>query len=669
MSYQEYQKLCDEIARHNRLYFEDAKPEITDEAFDALVVRANTLEKQHPDWVGENSPSLKMGEMPISGFREVAHAIPMLSLEKAFTVEEVQAFIDRARKLLEGKAVAFTSEVKVDGLAISLLYEKGELKQALTRGDGKVGSDVTQNIKMISSIPHKLTGNHIPALLEVRGEVYLPKDAFLALNHEREVSGEMLWANPRNAAAGTLKLLDPKQVVARKGLTAAFYGISRMSEPKIAFQHEIVPFLKSLRFPVLEHDPHIYTTAEGLVESADRIKSKREKLDFGIDGVVFKLDDLHDAERLSATAKHPRSALAFKFSAEQAITKITAITVQVGRTGVLTPVAELEPTLLAGSTISRATLHNEEEVARKDIRVSDRVIIEKGGDVIPKVVSVDFTARSSSSIPWKMPETCPCCGTPVVRDEAEVAVRCPNLDCPEQVIRRLVHFAGKDGLDIEGMGDKVIRQLYAKGFVRTPADIFTLSEEQIGKLDGFKAKSTNNLVDAIQKAKSTTLDRLILALGIRHVGTTTAELIAKKVGSLDGLRTLSKEQMLQIHGIGEVVAESLEAYFQNPKNQEILDSFISSGITFTAAKVIDSKISGMQIVLTGTLESMTRGDASKLIKERGGIVSESVTKKTDLVVVGAEPGSKFEKAKKLGIKIISEAEFSKLLQSGEHGAG
>ncbi len=657
MSYQEYQKLCEEIARHNRLYFEEAKPEITDEAFDALVLKASELEKLHPEWVGENSPSLKMGEMPISGFKEVPHAVPMLSLEKAFTLDEVQAFIDRARKLLEGKPVAFTSEMKVDGLAISLLYEMGELMQALTRGDGKVGSDVTQNIKMISTIPSKLHGKHVPELLEVRGEVYLPKDAFQALNHEREIAGEPLWANPRNAAAGTLKLLDPNQVAARKGLTAAFYGISQMSEPKVHFQHDVVPFLHTLCFPVLEHDKHIYTTAEGLIESAEKIKAKREKLHFGIDGVVFKLDNLHDAEQLSATAKHPRSALAFKFSAEQAMSRVREITVQVGRTGVLTPVAELEPTLLAGSTISRATLHNEEEVARKDIRVGDRVIIEKGGDVIPKVVAVDFTARAHSSTPWRMPESCPSCGTKVVRDEVEVAVRCPNHNCPEQVIRSLTHFAGKDGLDIEGMGDKVVRQLYAKGFVKTPADILKLNSNEISQLEGFKEKSTNNLLTGIEKAKKTTLDRLILALGIRHVGTATAELIAKKVGSIEGLRNLSHAQMQQIHGIGEAVADSLVAYFQDPKNQQLLDSFISSGVTFEVLKVTESKISGLQIVLTGSLETMSRSEATKRIKERGGIVSESVSKKTDLVVAGADPGSKYEKAKKLGIKIIDEAEF------------
>ncbi len=674
-SHEQYLKMCAEIARHNTLYFQQAQPEINDEEFDELVRAVDSIEKIHPEWIDERSPSRSMGEAPLVGFKEVEHQVPMLSLEKAFTLEEVNAFIDRTRKLLEGKECLFATEVKMDGLALSLLYEKGVLRQALTRGDGRVGSDVTNNVKMIEGIPHRIQGNNVPDLLEIRGEVFLPYDAFSALNEQRASQGEPLWANTRNAAAGTLKLLDPKQVAARKGLSVGFYGISRISGGSIHFQHEVVPYLESLGLPTIRSYLHAHNflavekvcpetlcrDAQDLLERVVQLSKIRETLPFAIDGVVFKVDNLADAERLSTTAKHPRGALAFKFSAEQAISQIKAITVQVGRTGVLTPVAELEPTLLAGSTISRATLHNEEEVLRKDIRVGDTVVIEKGGDVIPKVVSVDVHARSQESAPWKMPSCCPSCGAFVVRDEAEVAVRCPNSSCPEQVIRRLIHFAGKDGLDIDGLGNKIIRQLYDKGFVRNPADIMNLSVDIISKLDGFKEKSIQNLYAAIQKAKVTTLDRLILALGIRHVGAITAELLAKRAKTIEGLRLLVSENLLAIHGIGEIVAQSVAQFLADIENQKLLELLIESGITLQTNVTKDSSLSGLQVVLTGSLGSLTRNEASKRIKECGGIISESVSKKTNLVVAGSDAGSKLEKAQKLGLKIIGEEELLQLL--------
>jgi len=683
MRREEYEKLCDEVWRHNRLYFQDAKPEISDDEYDKLVKKLEAIEEEHPDWVSPTSPTQRLGEKPLHGFPDVEHTQPMLSLEKAFSLDEMQDFDGRVRKLLGGKLSAYATELKMDGLAISIVYIDGHYKQAITRGDGWVGSDVTNNVKTLKSLPLRLKMKKPIHRLEVRGEVFLPKNAFDKMNLERQKNNEPLWANPRNAAAGSLKLLDPKEVAKRTELSVVFYGAVFEPGFPVKSQYELHGFLHELGLPTLPSVIEQYEQAhkelwgkelpsvqrcasiDEVMAFAKEVDEKRKFLPFGIDGIVVKLDDLSAFEQLGATAKHPRAAIAYKFSAEQAWTKINDITVQVGRTGVLTPVAELEPVLLAGSTISRATLHNFEEMERKDIRVHDYALVEKGGDVIPKVVTVDVSKRAHGSKPFPIPTHCPSCYTKVVKDPTEVALRCPNQrGCPEQILRGLIHFVGKDGLDIENLGEKVMEQLVKKKFVKRPSDIFRLTKEELYQLDSFKEKSVQNLLASIEKSKKTTLAQLLMGLGIRYVGAQAAEIIAHKAHNIEGLEKLTKEDLLSCQGIGEKVASSFVDYLSHKEHLDEIHELKHLGVHFkeTAHTIHkDHPLFNKTIVLTGTLEHLSRHDAEKRVKEVGGKVTDSVSKKTDYLVVGAEPGSKFEKAKKLGILILDEQAFLQLL--------
>jgi DNA ligase (NAD+) len=663
---QEYERLCDEIWKHNRLYFQEGKPIISDDEYDRMLLCLEKMEEAHPEFVSPTSPTQRIGEKPLSGFQDVPHSRPMLSLEKTFSKEEVEAFCSRLHRLLPSKKIAYSCELKMDGLAVAVTYEKGHFARAVTRGDGKVGSDVTQNMKTIQSLPLRLFfDGHPLETLEVRGEVYLPKVAFEKMNEERAKEGEPLWANPRNAAAGSLKLLDPQEVAKRTELTVLFYGIGDPRVAGIKSQFALHSYLKKLGLPTLplvRKCEHI----DEIMAFADEVEKKRKDLPFGIDGIVIKLDDLEAYDEIGTTGKHPRGAVAYKFSAEQAWTFVRDITLGVGRTGTITPCAELEPVFLAGSTISRATLHNFDELARKDVRVGDYVAIEKGGDVIPKVVAVDVSRRPPHSRQFHPPTHCPSCRSLLVRDPEEVALRCMNIDCPEQTVRRLIHFASKEGLDIENLGEKVMQQLYDKGFVKNFSDIFTLDEEKISKLDGFKDKSVKNLLNAIEKARTTTLARLLMALGIRYVGVQAADAIATQARTLDTLFSMKKEDFLSIEGIGEKVASSLFSYFQDTKNIHELDRLQSAGVKFhhedfSAYK--DHPFFEKTLVLTGTLKTFSRHDAEAKIKAVGGKVGDSVTKKTDFLVVGEEPGSKLEKAKKFGVTILSEDEFLEKLGS------
>ncbi|MDB6081886.1 MAG: ligA [Chlamydiia bacterium] len=656
---QDYEKLCDEVWKHNRLYFQEGKPIISDDEYDRLVRKLEAVEETHPEWISATSPTQRVGEKPLAGFLDVSHKKPMLSLEKGFTKEELEDFDARVKRILSVKQVEYTVEVKMDGLAISVLYEKGQYKQAITRGDGKVGSDVTQNLKTLHGLPLRLTQENIPDTLEIRGEVFLPKQGFEKMNEERAKLGEPLWANPRNAAAGSLKLLDPKEVAKRVELSVTFYGVVYEPALPIRKQSEVNEYLKSLGLSTLPYHKLCHSIDE-VMEYAAEIEKKRVDLPFGIDGIVLKVDDLRAYEDLGTTGKHPRGAIAYKFAAEQAWTTIKDITVQVGRTGVLTPVAELEPVLLAGSTIARATLHNFDELARKDIRVGDYVAVEKGGDVIPKVLQADPSRRNESSKPFHIPKTCPACQSTVYKDPQEVAYRCVNPVCPEQVLRGLTHFVSKDGLDIENLGEKVMEQLFLKGFVKYPSDIFSLTREQLAQLDNFKEKSINNLLESIEKAKKTTLARLIMALGIRHVGIQAADLIANHTGSIEKLLQISKEELLELQGVGEKVASSFVEYFANRENQKQMQLFQERGLECTSEDFTAFQghpFYNKLLVLTGTLHSLSRHEAERKIKAVGGKVSDSVGKKTDFVVVGTDAGSKFEKAKKLGIPVLTEDEF------------
>ena len=668
---EEYESLCDEIWRHNRLYFQEASPEISDEEFDEQVRLLERVESEHPEWISETSPSRRIGEESLRGFPEIEHTEPMLSLEKAYERDEVEAFYERVCRLTEAKSAEFYGELKMDGLAISITYEHGKLIRAVTRGDGRFGSDITPNCKTIRGLPLRIP--HDIELLEVRGEVFIPKKSFLEMNERRVKEGLPLWANPRNAAAGTLKLLDSREVAKREGLSCVLYGIAQQLPRKVHYQHEVFSYLHSLGLPTylsMKDLPIVplrkVNSVDEMLLFANEIHAIREELPFGIDGVVFKLDSLDISASIAPTLKHPRTAIAWKFGAERVWTRLKSIEIGVGRTGVITPVAELEPVELMGSTISRATLHNAEEIQRKDIRPFDRVLIEKGGDVIPKVVMSD-TSMEDRSPPWKMPENCPSCGTKLVQDEDGVAFRCPNHEhCPEQVIRGLIHFVSKDGLDIENIGEKLIRIFYEKGFVRRPSDLFHLTLEQLLQLEGIQEKSANNILRGLSASKNPDLASLLMALGLRHVGKGMAQRLSERAKTLEDLLAMNRDDLLSVDGIGEEVATAVYDMLQNPSFRSQLVDLAAADV-FPKRIVINEDLIGnpfyqKSIVFTGTL-SMPRTEAAKRVESLGGRVSETVSKKTDFLVIGDTTGSKAEKAKKLGVHILTEREFAEMLKT------
>ena len=654
----DYLKLLKEIKRHNDLYFQKSQIEISDYEYDLLVKRVEKIEDEHPDWVPDDTPTRRVGEALTKGFTQIKHEYPMLSLSNTYSKEEVADFIKRVDKLLERRPVDYCVELKMDGVAMSLKYKEGKLVKGVTRGNGKRGDDITTNVKTIRTIPHTLKEK---VSIEVRGEVFIPKKDFIEMNREREEEGEAPWANPRNAAAGSLKLLDSKEVAKRK-LDIVVYNAMGSGEEK---QSEIHRYPKKMGLPTYS-DKHfkVCKTVDEIFTFADEIEKIRSKLPFEIDGIVTKVDLLRYQDMMGATAKSPRWATAYKFAPEQAETVIEGISVQVGRTGVLTPVADLKPIPLAGSTISRATLHNEEEVARKDIREGDTVIIEKGGDVIPKVVHVITTKRPPYSKPWAMPEVCPICSSQVTRKEGEVAVRCPNrTKCGGQNLRRLSFFASKNAMDIDHLGPEIVKKLVEYGFVTHVSDLYRLTEEELSQLEGFKEKSIKNLLKSIETSKKTTLARFIFAIGIPYVGEGTAQLLADSAGNIKKLSELSEEELCVIDGVGDKVASSIIEFLGDPAHQKEIDDLLHLGVTPTAQlkKIEGHPFTGKTFVLTGSLEELTRSEAGALIKERGGKVSGSVSKKIDFVLVGEDPGSKYDKAKDLGIEILDEATFQKML--------
>lgn len=660
-TFQDYQRLCQEVWEHNRLYY-NAKPIISDEAFDKLLNSLIEIEKKHPEWIDPNSPTQRVGEALTEGFKTITHNVPMFSLANSYSQEEIEEFIKRVQKLVGRSNVAFSCELKMDGVAISVRYEKGAYVQGVTRGDGKKGDDVTRNIKTIEGLPLHLYGKDVPEILEVRGEVFMTHDAFQKLNEQHRKSDEALWANPRNAAAGSLKLLNPQEV-SKRHLSIVFYGVAEDSSHRLKSQFDSHVYLQAHGLPILPFIAKCQTLEE-IWEFIEKVRIQRSSLPFDIDGIVIKLDDLQSQRDLGWTRKTPRWAIAYKFAAAQAVTRILNIVVQVGRTGVLTPVAELEPVSVAGSTVARATLHNEEEVQRKDFRIGDTVTIEKGGDVIPKVVSVDLTLRPPHTHPWKMPTQCPNCDTDVVKVPGEVAVRCPNPHCSQQHLQRLIHFAGKTAMDIDHMGERVVEQLVQANFVSMPSDIYRLTAAEISQLEGFKEKAVQNLLEGIQKSKDVSLPRFIMALGIKHVGAGTAELLAQKAGDIDALGHMTEEELLQIDGIGPKVAASVVEYFGDPHHREEIAKLFSLGVTPKKEEIKRRKehpFNDKIFVLTGTLQNYTRAAAAGLIKERGGKVTDSVSKQTNYLLVGESAGSKLDKARKLGVTILTEDEFTKLL--------
>lgn len=655
----EYHKLVNEIAKHNKLYYQEHTPEISDEQFDHLLKKLEAMEAEHPEFAEKNSPTNRVMESTTEGFRAVAHKVPMLSLANTYNKEEVAQFMKRVEKLTGISHHEYCLELKMDGIAISAIYENGIFIQGLTRGDGQKGDDITANLKRIANLP--LTLENAPPFLELRGEVFMPHVEFERLNRLKEEQKELKFANPRNAAAGSLKMLDSLEVE-KRGLSVVFYGIAQIEGYLIKTQYEIHDYLKHLNLPVLK-EKAFASKIEEIFIFAEHVLSIRKSLAFDIDGIVIKLNDLKEQAALGFVGKTPRYAVAYKFAAEQAETKILNIIPSVGRTGVLTPVAELYPTFLSGSMIARATLHNLDEIERKDIRINDTVIIEKGGDVIPKVVQVNFSLRPFNSKRWEMPTDCPSCGTLVVKEEGEVAYRCPNSQkCPEQALRRIVYFAGKDAFDIENLGEKVAASLFSKNYIKTPADIYILTKDQLATLDNFKDKSIHNLLTSIESSKNVPLDRFIMGLSIPHIGSQTAELLAVKFKSIEIIKHLTKEELMQVEGIGEKVANAIIHFFSTSETKQEIDLLLKRGVVPIPPSVSileGHPFSGKIFVLTGTLSSYSRSEAAKLIKDRGGKISESVSKKTDFVLTGSEPGSKYEKAKKLKIPILTEEDFTK----------
>jgi DNA ligase (NAD+) len=659
---QDYQNICEELWKHNKAYYVDNNPLVSDFEFDQLLKNLEEVEKDHPEWITSHSPSQRVGESLSSGFKTHSHNTPMLSLQNSYSEKEIEDFLNRVYKLCGTNEVAFTTEAKLDGTAISLVYEEGKLVRGITRGNGKQGDDVTANVRTICNLPLCLSMENPPKLLEVRGEIYLEKENFHKLNLEREEIEEEPWANPRNAAAGTLKLLDPKEVARRK-LKVMIYAMVQNSDQEISSQYEAHKTLKSMGLPTL-HDFSYCKNNEDILRAIKKIEESRESLPFEIDGAVIKLDSISQQERLGATGKSPRWAVAYKFTAQQAKTCIEDIIVQVGRTGVLTPVAILKPVLLAGSTISRASLHNEEEIQRKDIRIKDSVWIEKGGDVIPKVVEVILEERSIDSTPWKMPEECPGCSTKTHKIPGQVAVVCSNIHCPSQLLRRMVYFVSKPALDIDFLGEKIVEQLITQGLVKELPDIFSLEKEALLNLEGFQEKSAQNLIEAIEKSKGVSLSRFLIALGIRFVGAQIAYILAKRFGDLPTLMLVSKEELLAIDGIGEKAAESVVVYFGSESNQKQLSELVAKGLNPKEINTVNfsgHSFENKTFVLTGTLTRYTRQSAGQLIKERGGKVTSSVSKKTDFLLSGEQPGSKHDKALKLGVSILSEDNFEEKL--------
>jgi DNA ligase (NAD+) len=663
-------ELREEIRRHEHLYYALDRPEISDQAYDALERELRDLESQHPDLVTPESPTQRVGEKPSESFPTVVHRAPMLSLDNTYSADELREFQERIFRVVGEREIAYVAELKIDGLSMSLHYEKGRLVRAVTRGDGVRGDDVTPNARAIRAIPLLLRGHGVPGELEVRGEVYLPRTRFEAMNREREEAEEEPFANPRNAAAGTMKSLDAR-VVARRGLDAFLYSIAHVKGAGARSQWEALELLRSWG---LRTNPASRRCVglDQVMAFVDEWREKRGALEYEIDGVVVKVDDFALQQELGSTSKFPRWAIAYKYPAMQAATVVEAIEVQVGRTGKLTPVAHLAPVALAGATVSRATLHNEEEIARKDVRVGDTVLIERGGEVIPKVVRVVEDKRPTGAAPWTPPERCPVCSTPAVKPEGEVDRRCPNASCPAQIEERLKHFSRREAMDIEGLGDVVVHELLERGLVQDFADLYHLKFEQLVPIFAPKGKKgeslgAKNLLAAIDESRSRELRRLLFGLGIRFVGERAAMLLARRFRSLEALEGASVEAIDDIYEIGPAVAESVHAWFADPANRKLVERLEEAGLRVAEAGeagVTSEAFQGMQFVLTGTLDSMTREEAKAAIEGRGGRVTSSVSKKTSVVVAGRDAGSKLDKAKGLGVKTIDEGAFRAMLSEG-----
>jgi DNA ligase (NAD+) len=664
------------IDYHNKRYYVQDDPEISDPEYDSLLRELQALEASHPELRTPESPTQRVGARPLERFGQVRHLLPMLSLANARDEDELRAWEHRVSNLLAKRGLAeheieYVTEPKVDGLAISLVYEQGELVRGATRGDGEVGEDVTQNLKTIPDIPHSIKGA-APALVEVRGEVYLPLAGFARLNEEQAAAGQKTYANPRNSAAGSLRQLDP-EVTRSRPLSIWCYGIGASEGLDHARHSESIAWLRKHGFKV-NQEVEVHRDVDSVIATARRWEERREDLDYEIDGVVVKIDDYAVQQGLGVVGREPRWAIAFKFAPTTAVTRLEKIEVNVGRTGNMVPWARLEPVQVSGVTVGKATLHNEEDIARKDIREGDQVVIMRAGDVIPQVVSPVTQRRTGKEKKYKPPKKCPACGTPTVKPEGEVWTRCPNrLDCPGQIVQALKHFVSRAAMDIEGFGEKLVYRFFGEGLVRAMPDIYRLTVEQLEQLEGFQLRSAENLVAAIDGSRRQPFHRVLYAIGIPGIGGVNARALASHFGSIDRLMDASEEEILEVEGIGPVLAGLIRETFDEPRNQELIRGLREAGLRMEGERgsvggAQDGPLEGRTFVLTGTLPNMSRDEATERITAAGGKVTGSVSGKTDYVVAGSDPGSKVEKALALERPVIDEAELERLLSAGEPGA-
>ena len=655
------ERLRKEIREHDYLYYVLNRPRISDRQYDRLFAELKKLEAANRQFVTADSPTQRVSGRPLEGFTTVRHAVPMLSMDNTYNADELRAFDERVAKQLGSKDYDYVVELKIDGLAISLRYEEGALVTAATRGNGEVGDDVTANVRTIRTVPLVLLGGgKIPAVLEVRGEVYMPTSSFVELNRLRSEAGEPAFANPRNAAAGSLKLLDARTTAARN-LSFFAYATGQVSELLAANHYESLRRFKELGLPV---NPNIKKAKDigEAIEICDSWSEKRSDLDYQIDGMVIKINHFEQRDILGATGRAPRWCISYKFAAEQAETTVESIDVQVGKSGILTPVANLTPVLLAGTTVKRASLHNFDELKRLGVGQGDTVIIEKAGEIIPQVIEVKEKATANVPV-FEIPKTCPICGSAAVKDEDGVYIRCANRDCPGQLKERLKYFAGRGQMDIENLGPALIDQLIENGLVGNFADLYKLSRAQLAGLERMAEKSAANVINAIEESKTRPLWRLIAALGIRHIGGQSAQILAEHFGSLNALMAAGEGELAEIDQIGPTMAKSIYEYFRDPENRFVIEKLLAAGVKPEQPKTRRSdKLAGKTIVVTGTLDNLSRQQAEQAIRQAGGKSSSSVSKKTDFVLAGENPGSKLERARKLGVEVIDEKQFLKMIE-------
>jgi DNA ligase (NAD+) len=655
-------RLREEIRAHDRRYFVEAAPTISDLEYDKLMAELRRLEAKHPELATPDSPTQGVGGQPVEELVQVEHRVPMLSIDNTYDVDELRQYGQRVAKLLPGEQIEWVVELKIDGVAVALTYENGQLVQGATRGNGRVGDDVTHNVRTIKDAPQKLKDSP-PALLEVRGEVYISNSDLVLLNQQQQAAGLPPYANSRNCASGAIRLLDPRIAAARR-LRLFCHGVGQIAGLK-ADSH--MAFLAELERYGLPATPHVecFDTFEAAVEHCGELNDRLHELDFEVDGLVLKVNRFDQRERLGSTSKSPRWLIAYKFEKYEATTRLLGIRVQVGKTGTITPVADLEPVLLAGTTVKRASLHNADEINRKDVRVGDVVVVEKAGKVIPHIVRVEKHERKKDLPEFVFPTRCPECDTPLVKDEGGVYIRCPNPGCPAQVKERVRYFATRNAMDIEGLGDKLVEQLVAANLVSGVGDVYRLTLEQLTGLERMGQKSSENLLEGIANSKSRGLARLLNALSIRHVGVRVATVLAERFGDIDRLRGATVEQLSGTPEIGPIIAESVFEFLHSKFGQTVIDDLAAVGVDMTAPQTVaavgDGKLTGKTVVVTGTLSKYKREEIEELIARHGGRATSSVSKTTDYLVAGEKAGTKLAKAQKLGITVLDEAAFDRLI--------